>query len=545
MVFFSDAGLKPGLPFYKTALCLVCVLILIVNGVSLARNLQALNDANALQSQSARVVDSVQSLKALVIDAESNLRGHVLSGADNYLRQVTRARGAAAAQVRQLRGLLSDNPAQLKNLAQLDQLLRREFAAMDGLLQVYRVGGLADTAAILHSQGTAATVDEIGLLVEIIAQEQRELLAARSAAYQREYRNAVLLGIGIILGAIAVIVLFYRLIRRSFFAARLAQRALGHANAHLETTVAMRTEQLSVLSRHLIRVAEEEKARLARELHDELGANLTAIGIDLHAVSAQLQPHQPQLAAMLERARVTLVDTVQLKRRIVENLRPSLLDHLGLAAAVHSYCEQFGRLTGIDCEALVDPAANDAGPMQAIAVFRIVQEALNNVAKYAQARVVIVHLAVEDEQLALEVCDDGIGIASDSALAPASHGLLGMRERAVLLGGRFAIRRGVNGAGTCIEAVMPMCRPDPGDAPAPAARPATMTTTPAPPAPAAQTTTPAAPALLKKSVEPSALDRADVARISGPRRRAGDRIPSWRPCSIRPHILPGQRGRPR
>ncbi|MDB5960260.1 MAG: histidine kinase [Massilia sp.] len=456
MYFSTDAGLKPGLPFYKTVLCLVCVLILIVNGVSLAHNLQSLNEANALQNHGARVADKVQSLNVLVTDAESNLRGFFLSGSDSYLRQVRSARGEATQQFSQLRDLLADNPNQLKNLAQLENLVRREFAAMDDMLRVYRIGGLGDVAKITRSLGSDSTVDEIRLVVVIIAQEQRELLAARSAAYNREYRNAVMLGIGINLVAILVILLFYRLIRRSFFSRVVAQRALEHANQNLESMVAVRTEQLSVLSRHLISVAEEEKSRLARELHDEMGANLTAISIDLNAVAERLKAQQPQLAGMLERARATLVDTVQLKRRIVEDLRPSLLDNLGLSAAVQSYCNEFSQLTNIDCEALVDRAVDSAGPMHAIAAFRIVQEALNNVAKYAKARTVIVHLAVEEANLVLEISDDGVGIAVDAVLAPKSHGLLGMRERALLLGGSFVVRRGVNERGTCIDVSIPL-----------------------------------------------------------------------------------------
>jgi signal transduction histidine kinase len=456
MFFSTDAGLKPGLPFYKTVLCLLCVLILIVNGFSLAHNLNSLNDANALQGQSARVADQVRALNLVVTDAESNLRGYFLSGADSYLRQVDNARGDSRQQFARLRQLLADSPTQQKNLAQLESLVQREFAGMDRLLEVYRSGGIDAVARFSRQSQADDMVDEIRLVAVIIDQEQREQLAARSAAYSQEYRSAVLLGIGINLGAILVIVLFYRLIRQSFFSRVLIQRALEHANHNLESVVAARTEQLSVLSRHLISVAEEEKSRLARELHDEMGANLTAISIDLNAVGARLKDREPELAGMLERARATLVDTVQLKRRIVENLRPSLLDNLGLAAAVQSYCAEFGQLTGVDCEALVEREVDQAGPMHAIAVFRIVQEALNNVAKYAKARTVIVHLAMEEQALALEICDDGIGICQEASLVPKSHGLLGMRERALLLNGSFTIKRGVNGAGTCIEVSIPL-----------------------------------------------------------------------------------------
>jgi signal transduction histidine kinase len=285
--------------------------------------------------------------------------------------------------------------------------------------------------------------------------EQNELMNTRSAAFYSQYRHAVMLGLGINAAAIAVLLLFYRLVQRSFLDRARAEHALQQVNEQLESTVARRTEQLSVLSRHLIHVSEEEKARLARELHDEMGANLTAIGMDLATVGEALRSSRPELAAMLARARATLVDTVQLKRRIVEDLRPSLLDNLGLGAALQSYCEDYGRVTGLDCDVLIDGEVDSAGPMHAIALFRIVQESLNNIAKYAQARSVIVHLAREDDALALEVTDDGVGIAPDALTRSKSHGLLGMRERALLLGGHLEVDRGVNGVGTCVRARIP------------------------------------------------------------------------------------------
>jgi signal transduction histidine kinase len=187
-----------------------------------------------------------------------------------------------------------------------------------------------------------------------------------------------------------------------------------------------------------------------------MGANLTAIGMHLATVGDHLKITHPEQAATLGRARATLVDTVELKRRIVEDLRPSLLDNLGLAAALQSYCEDFGRTTRVDCEALIEGEVDSVGPMQAIALFRITQESLNNVAKYAKARHVVVHLAREGEAVTLEVSDDGVGIPPDAMRRPKSHGLLGMRERALLLGGTLRVDRGVNGIGTTVHACVPV-----------------------------------------------------------------------------------------
>jgi signal transduction histidine kinase len=456
MYFSTDPLPKRArsLPLYKTLLCFACVAILLVNGIFLLRNLDGLKAANSLQDQTTEVTNELQHLNLLVTDAESNLRGYFLSGSSSYLGTVQGAPAQIDRQLRKVRALLADNPSQQKNLAQLRLLVEHQLRMMNEALTIYRDGGLKEILTITGAPGEDDS-DEIRLQVVIMLSEQNELLNARSAAFYDQYRHAVILGLGINAAAIAVLLLFYQLVKRSFAARARAEHALQLANEQLESTVARRTEQLSVLSRHLIHVSEEEKSRLARELHDEMGANLTAIGMDLATVGEQLRSSRPELAAMLARARATLVDTVQLKRRIVEDLRPSLLDNLGLAAALQSYCEDYARVTSLDCDVLVDGDVDSAGPMHAIALFRIVQESLNNIAKYAQARSVIVHLSREDDALALEVTDDGIGIAPDALTRSKSHGLLGMRERALLLGGKLDVDRGVNGVGTCVRARIP------------------------------------------------------------------------------------------
>ena len=464
MYFTTDPKSRPvgSLPLYQTLLCVVCVLFLVLNGVSLVGNLHGLNDANARQARADRVAGRLQYVNLLVTDAESGMRGYFLSGSDTYLGPLRTAQRELEREFTTLQILLADNPSQLKNLAQLRTLVTRRLSLMGQALEVYRHGGLQDIVAIARTQDDRTHMDEIRLQVVIMTGEQNELLAARGAAFYEHSRRAALLGIGINIAALVVLVLFYNLIRRGFRLRLQAERALQQTNDGLENVVASRTEQLSVLSRHLIRVSEEEKARLARELHDEMGANLTAIGMHLSSVGEQLKESHPAQAAMLARARATLVDTVELKRRIIEDLRPSLLDNMGLAAALESYCQDFCRTSGIDCDALIEREVDRAAPMQAIALFRITQESLNNVAKYAKARHVIVHLAIEGEALVLEVSDDGVGIPPDAMRRPKSHGLLGMRERAALLGGSLKVGRGVNGLGTSVHAIVPLATPGAG-----------------------------------------------------------------------------------
>lgn len=488
MHFSTAPADKPvrSLPLHKTLLCLACVILLVVNGVFLTRNLDDLRAANALQARTAQVTDELQYLNLLIADAESNLRGYFLSGTEVYLGPLHEAPQQIDNQLRAIGVLLADSPSQTRNLAQLRALVQKKLGLMYQQLEVFRQGGLNDIIAIAASPDDRAQIDEIRLQVVIMSREQNELLATRTAAFYKQSRHVALLGLGINMAAILVLLLFYKLIQRAFCARLNAERALQRVNDDLEATVAERTAQLSVLSRHLIRVQEEEKSRLARELHDEMGANLTAIGMDMTTVAERLRVSHPELAAVLARARRTLVDTVQLKRRIIENLRPSLLDNMGLSAALQSYCADYGRVTGLDCDALIDPEADAASPTQAIALFRITQEALNNIAKYARASSVIVNLTREPDGWGLEITDDGIGIDPDAMVRSKSHGLLGMRERAMLLGGTLVVERGVNGVGTCVRAMLPAIAPGGNEEAGlrPAAVPASLLAEPVPALPA-------------------------------------------------------------
>ena len=456
MYFTTKQHDRPRLPLYTSLLLLMCVAILIANAVSLSLNLTSLRGANAAQAQSARAVDQLQYLNVIVTDAESSLRGYFLSGSDAFLGPWRAARGEIDAKIKELEMLLADSPTQKRNLAALRTLLERQMGNLQEVYEVYRQGGLDDVVKISSTADEKAVMDEIRLLTVIMVEEQNELIARRSDSFYREYLNAALIGTGISVGAILVLLLFYKLVRDSYSTRVETERALQRANETLESMVAMRTEQLSVLSRHLINVSEVEKARLARELHDEMGANLTAISMNIMSVYSRVKHTSPELAGLLEHARAILADTVELKRRIIEDLRPSLLDNLGLSAALDAYCKDFAGATGLQCDVLVEGPVDKAAPSSSIAIFRIVQESLNNVAKYANAQHVTVHLAHEGRMLALEVADDGIGIDSDAVAKPKSHGLVGMRERALLLGGTFSVERGVNNVGTRVLAQVPL-----------------------------------------------------------------------------------------
>lgn len=207
------------------------------------------------------------------------------------------------------------------------------------------------------------------------------------------------------------------------------------------------------LAAWLQRVREAERASLARELHDELGAILTAARLDVAWLAAQPACHEPAIAQRLDALRRVLAQGIGTTRRIVEDLHPTVLTHLGLAPALEQLVASSRPRFAGSLLASIDPSVTlDGEP--ALALYRIVQEALTNVHKYAQARTVAVTLRRVRGRLELSVDDDGIGFDA-GAVGCGRHGLAGMRHRMLALGGLLQIRS-APGEGTSIRASLPL-----------------------------------------------------------------------------------------
>jgi PAS domain S-box-containing protein len=222
-------------------------------------------------------------------------------------------------------------------------------------------------------------------------------------------------------------------------------------------------ERLRRLSAHIEETRERERAHMAREIHDELGQALTGLKMDIAWLGQRLERMDGATGETLRAkagSMLSLVDsTIQAVRRLSSELRPRMLDDLGLVAALEWQAGEFGRRTGIACRFATDLETLDLEADQATAVFRIFQEALTNVARHAGASRVEVTLGVADGELRLSVLDDGVGITRDQAQASGSLGLLGMRERAGALGGRVEIH-GQADAGTRVTVRIPVPMPD-------------------------------------------------------------------------------------
>ncbi len=213
-------------------------------------------------------------------------------------------------------------------------------------------------------------------------------------------------------------------------------------------------EQLRELSAALQNVREEEKASMARELHDELGQALTGMKMDLAEIVGDLTEAQTEARARAADMKALIDATVATVRRIARELRPLMLDDLGLVSTMEWLAKDFAKRTGIAVD-LVHPGADFvADPQTSIALFRILQETLTNVARHAQARRVRVQLSRSAHELSLSIEDDGKGLPPGRPGRPKTFGLLGMRERAAMLGGNLEIQSQEN-AGTCIRVTIP------------------------------------------------------------------------------------------
>jgi signal transduction histidine kinase len=218
-------------------------------------------------------------------------------------------------------------------------------------------------------------------------------------------------------------------------------------------------ERLRELSAYTQVMQEEERVRIAREVHDELGQSLTALKMDVSMLRKQV-PQSEETERRMNSMIELVNSTIQSVRRISSELRPSVLDDLGLAAAIEWQAREFEKRSGLDCHVHLPIKEITANPSQATALFRIFQETLTNVARHANAQHVEVQLretngGIEPPAILLRVHDDGIGFDDQDLAISQSLGLMGMRERAALAGGTLDLE-GVLGEGMTVTVTMPI-----------------------------------------------------------------------------------------
>ena len=232
------------------------------------------------------------------------------------------------------------------------------------------------------------------------------------------------------------------------------QAAIVIHNAQLFEAERAARERLRDLAGYLEATREEERTHIAREIHDEFGQTLTALKMDLAWLTKRLPVDRPRLVEKANTMSDLIASIFQTVRRIATDLRPGLLDNLGLVAAIEWQAQEFAERAGFDCELLLGDEEIVLNPDLATAIFRIFQETLTNIARHAEATQVRVELEERPEKLVLIVQDNGSGITKSQASDSKSLGLIGMQERARSWGGDVTFR-GVPGQGTTVTVQVP------------------------------------------------------------------------------------------
>ena len=407
----------------------------------------------ALESiaEASRTRASLNRLLIQALDAENGSRGYLLTGDPRYLEPYNAALAEITPNLDNLRLLYTANADEFATLSQLGRNVQRKLAEMDLSVRMRKQGNEEALKFVLMTDVGKEHMDAI--------REQATKLidasAARMEVSQVEVRRALLYSrIGIAAVTMAGLLAFYLYLRQGTalkVAGQEQQQILQQERDLLERQVRERTATLAELATHLQQVREEERGHLARELHDELGALLTAAKLDVARLKSKLGTQAPEFAQRLQHLTETLNSGIALKRRIIEDLRPSSLSNLGLTASLEILAREFAERSGIDIATNLEAVELDESSQ--LTVYRLVQESLTNVGKYAQAEQVDISVRSREGQVEVDIKDNGKGFEV-SDVRTATHGLAGMKHRVEAAGGKLAVES-VPGDGTRISAILP------------------------------------------------------------------------------------------
>lgn len=427
--------------------------VMLTNEIGHQRALTVIANREALLD--ARV--EVGLLMREVIAAESGQRGYLLTARPEYKEPYTRAAAQVQSQLARVAQIYSAWPDRSADVKKLDELTRQRMSELDTTVSMFEGA---------HTEGWRdVMLTDIGRETMVAIEGQARNMARVETARiddSRELLTETLMfsRIGIaalVVLSLAVLLLYARQARR-FDDERLERAAqLRFERDRLEVEVERRTRDITQIANHLQTAREDERSSLARELHDELGGLLTAAKLDVARMRSRLTGAPPEVLERMMHLVKTLDEGIALKRRIIEDLRPSSLNNLGLKAALEILCVEFAERSEIEVRTQVDELPlDDAGKLT---VYRLVQEALTNVAKYARAASVDVRVRGRGDWAEIDVRDDGIGFDTTAARV-AAHGLAGMRFRVQSGRGELKIRSRP-GQGTMIAARLPLSEPMP------------------------------------------------------------------------------------
>lgn len=400
------------------------------------------------QAQQERLV--LNTLVQKILEAESGQRGYLLTGDARYSDPYERALNEIEEKLAILRASYAGRAVETAHLTDLADHISRKRSEMAMSVRLRREGNEEAWKFVITTDVGAQEMDAI-------REQANELIAISNQALmqgQSQIANALRFArIGIGLVALAGLFAFYLYLRQSH-ALRQAdlrqQEALERERNALEDEVRERTATLAELATHLQQVRETERGFLARELHDELGSLLTAAKLDVARLKSRLS-ESPEAAQRLLHLNDLLNSGIALKRRIIEDLRPSSLSNLGLIASLEILGREFAERTSVEVEMVLEPVV--LGEADQLTVYRMVQESLTNISKYAQATEANIVMKNNGNHVVVEVADNGRGFDTEDSRAT-SHGLAGMKHRVEAAKGKLTIKS-MPGQGTRLVVMLP------------------------------------------------------------------------------------------
>jgi len=416
---------------------------------------ERLQQAGERLQKSAAREQGIEALQNSLAQSVGAQHGFLLTGDQRFIDSYDRVVAEVEPRLENLRLAYVGSDADLGQVRDLHVLIGKRLADLSMILAIQRSQGVPAAVALVKSSVGSDTGAMIGGILDHL--RDRETVEHNAAAAHWDssliYSRWITLS-GTIFNMLLVFVasrlVWLDMRRRTALTAELRDQKL-----QLERQVEDRTRELVELSTHLQNVAEREKASLARELHDELGGLLVGARMDISWAEQHLAADDADLKVRLNRVQQSLAAGVDLKRRIIEELRPTLLDNVGLFAALRWQMKETCGSAGLKCIESYPDEEPRFRSEASIALFRIAQEAFSNILKHAGAKTADISLDMDDETLLLRIADDGIGIPVGQFMAIASHGLASMRHRVRALGGRLDVRSPASG-GTLLIVQIPI-----------------------------------------------------------------------------------------
>ena len=434
-------------PFVLPLACLAALAMVFISEGSYR---QAVGTLDSLGTMAA-ARSHIQGLERSMLNAETGQRGYLLSGDIEYRKPYDDALLEIGTSLKFLVQHYRADPQASEVLTRLSKLIETKVSELALTVRLYDEGKRTATVTIVKSDIGKEQMDAIRKLsAELLEHESRNVEAGRNDIYQTLRLSR--LGVALLSAFSLLALLMYLRQSAALDKQRQEQQRLMQAERdRLEVEVVQRTAELTELTHHLQTAREDERSRLARDLHDELGALLTSAKLDAARIKSRLAGTAPEALERLSHLVETLNSGIAMKRRIIEDLRPSALSNLGLVAALEILAREFAEQSGITVHHALEAVALEADAE--LVVYRLVQEAITNITKYAKARQVWISLAEQDGQVQVSVRDDGVGF--DTSAQPGSaHGLVGMRFRVEAEGGTLTLQS-TPGQGTLIQVSLP------------------------------------------------------------------------------------------